>query len=386
MIQLFSNNIKAKYPPYWAAILLFLFSFIYSHQVVAQQSADKQLDNLKHEITKQKSTIKDVSAKRQKLQNQLRKDELAIAKVIKALTNINQQLKTTNNRLAELKTEKKTLNQNKKKQENILAKQLRAAYSAGHHDYIKLLLNQQEPSSVQRTLSYYQYLNTARIEQIEEYKTIIARLVEIEQEQNSQQIDLAQLNKQQTKEKQSLEANKSQREKTVKSLNKQLLSSQQQLAKLEAEEENLVATLKRMAELSSQEVELNGLAKLKRKLTWPVKGKISRSFGSRKQGYLKWKGVLLSAPVGRTVNTVHNGVILFSDWLKGYGLVTVVDHGNGYMSLYGHNQALLKSVGDRVETGEPIALVGQSGGQSQPALYFEIRHNGQAVNPKLWCR
>jgi septal ring factor EnvC (AmiA/AmiB activator) len=94
----------------------------------------------------------------------------------------------------------------------------------------------------------------------------------------------------------------------------------------------------------------------------------------------------MAASIGKQVKTIHNGTVLFSDWLKGYGLVTVIDHGEGYMSLYGHNQALLKSVGDRVETGEPIALVGQSGGQSQSALYFEIRHNGQAVNPKIWCR
>ena len=93
----------------------------------------------------------------------------------------------------------------------------------------------------------------------------------------------------------------------------------------------------------------------------------------------------MSAPVGRQVHTIHHGIVLFADWLKGYGLVTVVDHGDGYMSLYGHNQALLKSVGERVESGEPIALVGQSGGRDHSGVYFEIRHKGQAVNPKRWC-
>ena len=137
---------------------------------------------------------------------------------------------------------------------------------------------------------------------------------------------------------------------------------------------------------AKQAENLVGLSKLKRKLSWPVKGRINHSFGSSKQGYLKWKGVFLSAPIGREVKTIHNGTVLFSDWLKGYGLVTVVDHGDGYMSLYGHNQALLKSVGDRVEAGEPIALVGQSGGQANSGLYFEIRHTGIAVNPKLWCK
>ena len=183
-----------------------------------------------------------------------------------------------------------------------------------------------------------------------------------------------------------LNQNKSNRKKTIASLNKKLLSEQEQLTKLKAQESNLTAALQKLEALMQKEIDLNGLSKLKRKLSWPVKGRIMRSFGSRKQGYLKWKGVLLSASIGKQVRTIHNGTILFSDWLKGYGLLTVIDHGDGYMSLYAHNQTLLKSVGDRVETGEPIALVGQSGGVDQAGLYFEIRHQGKAVNPKLWRR
>jgi len=132
--------------------------------------------------------------------------------------------------------------------------------------------------------------------------------------------------------------------------------------------------------------ELNGLSKFKNKLQWPVQGRITHAFGQRKQGYLRWKGVLMSAPVGKPVYTIHNGTVLFADWLKGYGLVVVIDHGKGYMSLYGHNQTLLKNVGDRVEIGEPIALVGQSGGQNNAGVYFEIRHKGKPVNPKHWCK
>ena len=190
----------------------------------------------------------------------------------------------------------------------------------------------------------------------------------------------------QQQQQQYLNKNKDKRSKTLASLSQKLLTSKQQLAKLKAEEANLTAALKKLTVLIRAEVDLAGLSKLKRQLSWPVKGRISHSFGSRKQGYLKWKGVLLSAPIGRQVQTIHSGTILFSDWLKGYGLLTVIDHGNGYMSLYAHNQTLLKAVGDRVETGEPIALVGQSGGQDQAGLYFEIRHQGKAVNPKLWCK
>ena len=194
------------------------------------------------------------------------------------------------------------------------------------------------------------------------------------------------LKQNQQKQRVKLSENKKKRSKTIASLGKKLLSDKQQLAKLKADEANLTAALQKLTELIRAKVDLTGLSKLKRKLTWPVKGRLLRSFGSKKQGYLKWKGVLLGAPIGRQVQTIHNGTVLFSDWLKGYGLLTVIDHGNGYMSLYAHNQTLLKSVGDQVETGEPIALVGQSGGQDRAGLYFEIRHQGKAVNPKLWCR
>nr|WP_241242195.1 peptidoglycan DD-metalloendopeptidase family protein [Thalassotalea sp. G2M2-11] len=361
-------------------------SIMASFSLVAQESTNDKLEQVKKEINQQKDTIKAVDLKRQQLLAQLKKNELAIAKVSKSLNATRQSLNATQQKLSELKQEKQQLTAEKKQQEVILAQQLRAAYSTGNHDYLKLLLNQEEPGKVQRTISYYQYLNKARIKEIDHYQATIEKLIDITNEQQQQSQLLSQLQRKQKDQKASLQAKNTARQQTINQLNHQLLSSKQQLAKLQQEEENLTQALARMARLSKQAIDLNGLDKLKRQLSWPVKGRISRSFGSRKQGYLKWKGVLLSAPVGREVKTIHHGTILFSDWLKGYGLVTVVDHGKGYMSLYGHNQALLKSVGDRVETGEPIALVGQSGGQSQSALYFEIRHNGQAVNPKLWCK
>ncbi|OKY26885.1 peptidase M23 [Thalassotalea sp. PP2-459] len=360
---------------------------LFSPVLYAQETAtDEQLDQVKQAIKKEKSTIKEVDQERERLLKQLQSDELAISQQTKSLRNTDKKLDNTQQTLRRLTEEKQQLTNKKQQQEALLAKQLRAAYSTGHHDYLKLILNQENPGKVQRTVSYYQYLNTARIKEIEAFQSTITQLNEVEQQQRSQQQQLAQLKKKQQVDKQALETGKQRREKTVNALNNQLMSAKQQLEKLEAEEESLVAALARIARLSKQDFSLSGLSSLRGKLNWPVKGRINRSFGSRKQGYLKWKGVLLAASSGKTISTIHHGVVLFSDWLKGYGLVTVIDHGDGYMSLYGHNQALLKSVGDRVETGEPIALVGQSGGQNQSALYFEIRHNGKAVNPKLWCR
>lgn len=352
----------------------------------AQQENKEKLTDIQRAIAKQESNIFDSNKKRSQLENRLKADDLAIAKVAKAIVDIENKQQASQNKIVELTTKKNSLSQQKKSQEKLLAKQLRSAYTTGQHDYLKLLLNQEQSEKIQRTVSYYQYFNKARIEEIEAFKVTIAELLEVTTQQQEQIEQLNSLKEEQTTQSDLLKKTKQQRTKTLASLSKKILSSKQQLTKLKAEENNLNDALKKLSELIESEIRLSGLSKLKRKLSWPVKGKVLHSFGSKKQGYLKWKGVMMSAPIGRQVQSIHNGTILFSDWLKGYGLLTVIDHGNGYMSLYAHNQTLLKSVGDRVERGEPIALVGQSGGQSQSGLYFEIRHRGKAVNPKFWCR
>ena len=374
---------------------MFSFSCILMSASFAQQSpsndqnkdkADQALSAVQQQISKQKNAIEKTNTKRSLLEKQLKSDDIAIAKIAKATIDTQARYQLTQKNLQRLAQEKISLTHQKQQQEKVLGQQLRAAYTSGHHDYIKLLLNQEKPASVQRTVTYYKYLNSARIKEIDQFQIVLSDLLAVTTEHQEQANTLKVLKQQQAEQKKTFVHIKRERKKTIKALNKKLLSSKQLLEKLIAEEENLVAALLRIAALSRQSIELTGLKKLKKKLSWPIKGKVKHSFGTRKQGYLKWKGILLTAPVGRQVKTIHNGTVLFSDWLKGYGLVTVIDHGAGYMSLYGHNQALLKAVGDRVETGEPIALVGQSGGQAQSGLYFEIRKNGQAVNPKAWFK
>jgi septal ring factor EnvC (AmiA/AmiB activator) len=352
----------------------------------AKQQNNEKLNDVQQAIAAQESNIFNTNKARTKLEQQLKQDDLAIAKAARAINDTEKELNSTKQKIARLAKEKQQLTAQKRQQEQLLAKQLRSAYSTGQHDYLKLILNQEQSEKVQRTVTYYQYLNQARIQEIDTFQATIASLLQVTTEHQEQVTELENLKTSQKQQKLSLDENKSKRKKTITSLNKKLLSSQQKLAKLKAEGANLTAALQKLETIMRAEVRLTGLSKLRRKLSWPVKGRLLRSFGSQKQGYLKWKGVLLGAPIGRQVQTIHNGTVLFSDWLKGYGLLTVIDHGDGYMSLYAHNQTLLKSVGDRVETGEPIALVGQSGGQNQAGLYFEIRHRGKAVNPKLWCK
>jgi septal ring factor EnvC (AmiA/AmiB activator) len=356
-----------------------------SNEAVQQQNRAK-LTDVQKAIAEQKSNIFNNNKQRNRLESQLKKDDLAIAKVAKEVNRIEESIKSTQKAISLLAAEKRQLTVAKQKQEKLLAQQLRSAYTTGQHDYLKLLLNQDQSEKIQRTISYYQYLNQARTTEIDKFQATIAQLLQVTAEHQTQISQLEQLKEEQLKQDNKLRESKTLRNKTIAKLSRELLSSKQQLEKLQGEENNLNQALSKLAAIIQAEIDLTGLSKLKRKLSWPVKGKMLHRFGSRKQGYLKWKGVLITAPLSRQVQTIHNGTVLFSDWLKGYGLLTVVDHGNGYMSLYAHNQALLKSVGDRVETGEPIALVGQSGGLTQSGLYFEIRHLGKALNPKLWCK
>ena len=395
-MRLFIHTYLAnKRLPQIASSIIVILSFLLAFPLQAEQSSRNEnaqkknrakLSDVQRAIAKQESNIFDANKQRSSLEQQLKRDDLAIAKVAKAINKIETDLESTQEKVAALAIKKKQLTKAKKRQEGLLAKQLRAAYTTGQHDYLKLLLNQDQSEKIQRTISYYQYLNQARTKEIDSFQVTIAQLLEVTTEHQTQIDHLQALKGEQLQQDAKLRQSKTQRSNTLKKLGRTLLSSQQQLNKLKAEENNLNQALTKLAALIQAEIDLSGLSKLKRKLSWPVKGRIMHRFGTRKQGYLKWKGVLISAPISRQVQTIHNGKVLFSDWLKGYGLLTVIDHGNGYMSLYAHNQTLLKSVGDRVETGEPIALIGQSGGLEQSGLYFEIRHQGKALNPKLWCQ
>jgi septal ring factor EnvC (AmiA/AmiB activator) len=385
--------LASKHLSYTTSLVILCLLFAFPLQAAqnnrnenAQQQSREKLTDIQKAIAKQESNIFDTNKQRSSLEQQLKTDDLAISKVAKAINKIEVELSTTQDKISALAIEKKQLTIAKKRQEYLLAKQLRAAYTTGQHDYLKLLLNQDQSEKIQRTISYYQYLNQARTKEIDNFQTTIVQLLQVSTEHQAQIEYLQQLKDDQVQQDTQFRTNKAQRRTTLKKLSRTLLSSQQKLNKLKAEENNLNQALKKLSAIIQAEIDLTGLSKLKHKLSWPVKGRILHRFGTRKQGYLKWKGVLITAPISRQVQTIHNGTVLFSDWLKGYGLLTVIDHGNGYMSLYAHNQTLLKSVGDRVETGEPIALIGQSGGLEQSGLYFEIRHKGKALNPKLWCR
>jgi murein hydrolase activator len=345
-----------------------------------------ELKSIQAQINKQQSALQDTSKQREKLLALLKQDEMAIDAAARKVNATRTASKDMDVELAELKQRQQRLDRLKQDQQQSLSKQLESAYLAGNHDYSKMLLNQQSPATIERMLAYYQYLNQARMKAISRLKQTLDELIEVETTQKQQQAKLNQLILDQQQQAKKLTQEQSQRQLTLTELQRTLSSKGAVLEQLQIEEANLKRVVEQALLASRDSPTMTGLDTLRGKLDWPTKGRVSARFGSARSGQLIWKGIMLTAPEGQNIKAVAGGKVIYADWLRGFGMVLVIDHGKGYMSLYGHAQTLLKTAGDTVKNGESIALVGRSGGQTEPGLYFEIRHKGQAVDPARYCR
>jgi septal ring factor EnvC (AmiA/AmiB activator) len=268
-----------------------------------------------------------------------------------------------------------------------LGREVRLRYMNGREELFKLLLSQEDPAALGRMLVYYDYLNRARTERVALVASEVGKLREIGLETDRVVSELAALETAQAAEAAALAAARDERKAAVAKLEAGIASANGAMAKLRADEKRLADLVVELTELMAgfPVDSEQPFAKLKGKLAWPVQGRLVGDYGSpRDGGPVRWNGVLLEASQGTQVRAVYRGRIAFADWLPGLGLLIIVDHGDGYLSLYGHNEALLKEPGDWVDPGEAIAQVGDTGGRARPGLYFEIRQNGKPVNPHPW--
>jgi len=237
---------------------------------------------------------------------------------------------------------------------------------------------------------YYDYLSRARAQKIESLREQLQRLMAIEQEIRAEEQELVRLRDEQASQLLAMQTSQDQRREVMAKLTAELQDQGRQLASLQSDERELNALIKglgqALADIPVEHPQQIQFAGLRGRLPWPASGRIVSRFGTPRLGGLLWDGVMISAPEGREVRAVHHGRVAFADWLRGFGLLMIVDHGDGYMTLYGHNQSLFKEVGDWVEADEAIALVGSSGGRERAGVYFGIRLKGRPVNPTKWCR
>ncbi len=361
----------------------------WSEQPTDSKKAKQELEQLKQEITSLQKNLKTKRKQQSQAITELKNSEKKIATATKILRATNRQLTQKEDELRKLKNQQKDLNANKIKQKDALASQMKSAFINGRQEYLKMLLNQQEPDVLGRMLIYYDYMNKARSEKVAKLQQTLKDLENIDNAIQSEIRSLKILKKSKEDENARLEKLKNKRKELVAALTQEIKSKTAKLNEMQtnAEElQELVNSVQQAIDNIDFSQPLDGLKSLKGKLSWPTKGKTLRSYGSRLAEGLRSTGVLIGTAEGNPVSAVHYGRVVYADWLRGFGLLVIVDHGKGYMSLYGYNQALYKQVGDWVESGEAIATVGQSGGQPQSGLYFELRHQGKPFNPKKWFR
>lgn len=397
---------------------------------LADQRSDtqQQLDAAQKDVDELKKLLDQLQKEKSGVQQDLQKTESEMGQLEKQVKGLQDELNKSETEMQRLNQEKKKLQESRLEQQRLIAIQARATYQSGHQEYLKLLLNQQNPEKFSRTLTYYDYLSKARLEQLNTFNETLRQLANVEQDISTQQ---SQLNEQKSAldgRREQLASARKERQLALAKLNKDLSARDQKLKARQQEQAELGKVLKTIEEtLARQAREAEEARKeaarqqallaaqprpsgkpsatgamvssggatyggafssAKGKLPWPVNGRLLANFGTTRGGdeRTKWDGVLISASAGSQVRAVHGGRVVFADWLRGAGLLVILDHGNGYLSLYGHNQSLLKDAGDMVKAGDVIATVGTSGGQDTPALYFAIRQQGRPSDPAQWCR
>jgi septal ring factor EnvC (AmiA/AmiB activator) len=348
---------------------------------------EQELAEVRERIAELTEKIERQTRRRDELGAELGEVEAAIGRARVRLEEVETDVRESRARLDDIARQQAERRGELGAEKERLAGQLRAAYTSGRQERIKLLLNQEDPAELGRLLAYYGYLNRVRGENIREVRGQLEALAALRRQEAAEQEKLAELAAEERAELDRLAASRRERERLVAAIEAEIATRGDEVARLRRQEEDLTRLI---AELSSILADYpitseEPFGRLRGRLTWPVAGRLIQDYGQpRGNGRLRWNGVLIAAPAGREVRAVYHGRVAYADWLPGLGLLVVVDHGDGYLSLYGHNESLLKSAGDWVAPGDALATVGQSGGQAVPALYFEIRKGREPVDPGDW--
>ena len=348
---------------------------------------EAELEALRGRMSDMRRALESDQGKRSAAETELRKVETEIGERNAALRRLRDQQSETARRIGELERERVAVEARIGVERDSLAAQVRAAYVTGRNERLKLLLNQQDPAHLGRMVVYYDYFNRMRRDTIASVSADLARLNAVAAEQETEAMRQRQLEQRLSQELDKLEQARARRAEVLAAVDASIRAKGDAIAEMETQAATLEKLVEELREvLRDFPVEADApFADVKGQLAWPLRGRLLRDFGQpRAQGRLKWDGVLVGAAPGTQVKAVYHGRVAYADWLTGLGLLVILEHGDGYLTLYGHNESVFKSVGEWVAPGETIAEVGDSGGQAQPALYFEIRRGRQPQNPHRW--
>lgn len=403
-----------------------LLAVIWPLCVSANQADRKQseLGALKQRLQTLQQEFRNTQANRQEAADELRQSERAISSAVRQLRQLDDERQRAQTDLQALTQQADATAARIHEQQARLAQALKAAYQRGQGDALKLLLNAADPNQTARDLRYLAHLSRAQHETIESLRADLAKLAALQQQSEQKSAALTQLQQAREAEQEQLLADKRAREQVLQKLALQIQRQRREISNLKRDERSLTQLVERLNRLMAQQAararaarqaKKNQSAKtttsqprrglgvntetpvafrsdkpfsgLKGSLRLPVAGELMNRFGApREGGGVNWKGLFIRAAEGAAVKAIAAGQVVFSEWLRGFGNLIIVDHGEGYMSLYSNNESLYKQVGERVQPGDAIATVGNSGGQPDTGLYFEMRHQSRPVNPLLWVK
>ena len=328
----------------------------------------------------------------------LRESERAISETNRTLHELAAQQRAVNARLAELQGQSRPTAAEIDVQQARLARLLYLQYIGVQPDALQLLLNREDPNRIARELHYLTHLSRARAELIRGLRSNLGRLNELARTTRQQSAELAAIDAEQQAQRKRLETEKRARKDVLVKVSRQIEKQRREISTLKRDENRLARLVEQLSQMLARSRpeplrnerlpdaagDGSPFSQLKGRLNLPVRGELRNRFGSpREDSGLSWKGLFIAAPAGQEVKAIAAGRVVFADWLRGFGNLLIIDHGDGYMSLYGNNESLYKQVGAAARGGETVAAVGNSGGNTDSGLYFEIRHQGKAFDP-LW--
>jgi murein hydrolase activator len=372
----------------------------------------KKIESLKKELDSSKEAHQDAA-------DGLKASEQAISQANRKLYELTQQKKRNEQSLQSLQKEQSSLTQKLEEQQQQLSAQLYQQYLHGNASQLQIILQQQDPNAIARELHYNSHVARARATLIEDMQSNLKQLAQLNQKTADTLDEIQSLQKAQEQERQALQEQKAERSKVLKKLSAQINAQSKEISKLQRDEKRLTDLMQRLAKIArdqataaakrkqaqqaktpkptdqkpvaksetlpSSEYDGSNFAALRGKLRLPVRGEVTNRYGTPRQDTgISWKGLFIRAAEGSEVKSVAKGQVVFADWLRGFGNLMIIDHGDGYMSLYGNNQSLLKRLGDHVKGGDTIAAVGNTGGNPSAGLYYELRKQSQPFDPLAW--
>ena len=371
-----------------SALLLALFAAGASgDEAELAKVKEQELEQVRERISELKQSMDRAAADRDRLTGELQAAEIAISEQRLKLEALERERRFVDKRRSDLETTIAEREAELERESAALASQVRAAYMSGGQERMKLLLNQQDPGTLGRVMAWYGYLNEHRGENIELVSLRIRELAALATELAAEEARLEAIATKRLAELAALGRAQEERQSLLAAVKAKIDTESREIDRLAAQEKDLARLIAELATILSDYpiTSEEPFAAFRGRLTWPVAGTLTHDFGQPRVGdSLRWNGVVLEAPRGREVRAVYHGRVAFADWLAGLGLLVIVDHGDGYLTLYGYNETVLKNAGDWVAPGDVIATVGSSGGQAESALYFEVRQGTTPVNPREW--